>query len=61
MIAPRNDKQSLMRRHALFIAVFLIVAAARFTILLTSQTHVHSDEAIIGLMAQLFWPPSYLR
>jgi hypothetical protein len=41
-----------MRRHALFIAVFLIVAAAWFTILLTSQTHVHSDEAIIGLMGK---------
>jgi hypothetical protein len=52
MIAPAKDKQSLMRRHALFIAVLLIVAAARFTILLTSQTHVHSDEAIIGLMGK---------
>jgi 4-amino-4-deoxy-L-arabinose transferase-like glycosyltransferase len=41
-----------MRRHALFIAVFIIIAAARFTILLASQTHVHSDEAIIGLMGK---------
>src|SRR6266404_1583112 len=41
-----------MRRHVLFIAVFVIVVAARFTILLTSQTHVHSDEAIIGLMGK---------
>jgi hypothetical protein len=39
-----------MRRHALFIGVFILIAAARFVILLTSQTHVHSDEAIIGLM-----------
>jgi 4-amino-4-deoxy-L-arabinose transferase-like glycosyltransferase len=41
-----------MRRHALFIAVFVIVVAARFAILLASQTHVHSDEAIIGLMGK---------
>jgi hypothetical protein len=41
-----------MRRHALFIGLFVIVAATRFTILLTSQTHVHSDEAIIGLMGK---------
>ena len=41
-----------MRRHALFIGVFILIAAARFTILLTSQTHVHSDEAIIGLMGK---------
>ena len=41
-----------MRRHALFIGVFILIAAARFTILLSSQTHVHSDEAIIGLMGK---------
>ena len=41
-----------MRRHAVFIGVFILIAAARFTILLTSQTHVHSDEAIIGLMGK---------
>jgi 4-amino-4-deoxy-L-arabinose transferase-like glycosyltransferase len=41
-----------MRRHALFIGLFVVIAAARITILLTSQTHVHSDEAIIGLMAK---------
>jgi 4-amino-4-deoxy-L-arabinose transferase-like glycosyltransferase len=41
-----------MRRHTLFIGVFILVAAARFVILLTSQTHVHSDEAIIGLMSK---------
>ena len=41
-----------MRRHALFIGVFILIAAVRFAILLTSQTHVHSDEAIIGLMAK---------
>jgi 4-amino-4-deoxy-L-arabinose transferase-like glycosyltransferase len=41
-----------MRRHALFVGLFVLIAAARFAILLTSQTHVHSDEAIIGLMAK---------
>src|SRR5436305_5731124 len=41
-----------MRRHAFFIGLFVIIAAVRFVILLTSQTHVHSDEAIIGLMGK---------
>src|SRR6476661_10564858 len=41
-----------MRRHALFIGVLVLIAAARFAILLKSQTHVHSDEAIIGLMGK---------
>src|ERR1051325_6349951 len=41
-----------MRRHGLFLALFVLIAAARFVILLTSQTHVHSDEAIIGLMGK---------
>src|ERR1041385_779893 len=41
-----------MRRHALFVGVLILCAAARFTILLASQTHVHSDEAIIGLMGK---------
>ena len=41
-----------MRRHALFVGLLIIIAAARFTILLASQTHVHSDEAIIGLMGK---------
>jgi 4-amino-4-deoxy-L-arabinose transferase-like glycosyltransferase len=36
----------------LFVGVFLVIAAVRFAILLTSQTHVHSDEAIIGLMGK---------
>ena len=48
----RSDQQSLISRHGLFVGILLIVAAARFTILLASQTHVHSDEAIIGLMAK---------
>lgn len=42
----------MIRRHALFFGVFSVIAAARFAILLVSQTHVHSDEAIIGLMGK---------
>src|SRR6266536_2722288 len=49
-----------MRRHALFVGVFILVAAARFVILLTSQTHVHSDEAIIGLMGKHILEGRYL-
>src|SRR6266404_2114022 len=41
-----------MRRHAFFIALLVAVAAVRFAILFASQTHVHSDEAIIGLMGK---------
>ena len=41
-----------MRRHAFFIGLLIFVAAARFAILFASQTHVHSDEAIIGLMGK---------
>src|SRR5215471_604157 len=44
--------RSLMRRHALFIGLFVVLAATRFAILFKSQTHVHSDEAIIGLMGK---------
>ena len=40
-----------MRRHGL-IGLFVVVAAARFAVLFASQTHVHSDEAIIGLMGK---------
>ena len=42
----------MIRRYPLFVGVFLVIAAARFAILLASQTHVHSDEAIIGLMGK---------
>src|SRR5947209_9097802 len=41
-----------MRRHALFIGVFILIAAAWSALLALSQTHVHSDEAIIGLMGK---------
>jgi hypothetical protein len=48
-----------MRRHTPFIALFVIVAAAWFTILLTSRTHVDSDEAIIGLMGKHIFERRY--
>jgi len=48
-----------MRRHRLIIGLLIIVAAVRFTILLTSQTHVHSDEAVIGLMAKHIFEGRY--
>jgi hypothetical protein len=48
-----------MRRHLLFVGVLVLIAAARFAILLTSQTHVHSDEAIIGLMAKHIFEGRY--
>src|SRR4051794_37269485 len=48
-----------MRRHALFFGLFLLIAAARFAILFASQTHVHSDEAIIGLMAKHIFEGRY--
>jgi len=41
-----------MRRYAPFIGILILIATARVVILLMSQTHVHSDEAIIGLMAK---------
>ena len=42
----------VIRRHALFLIILAFVAASRFAILFLSQTHVHSDEAIIGLMGK---------
>jgi hypothetical protein len=41
-----------MRRHALFLGFLAFIAVGWFAILLRSQTHVHSDEAIIGLMGK---------
>ena len=41
-----------MRRHAPFFGLLILIAVARFAILFASQTHVHSDEAIIGLMGK---------
>src|ERR1051325_5283389 len=41
-----------MRRHVPFLVLLLLTAVARFVILVESQTHVHRDEAIIGLMGK---------
>lgn len=50
-----------MRRYNHALAVFIIlVATAWFVILFTSQTHVHSDEAIIGLMGKHILQGRYL-
>src|SRR5260370_8635366 len=41
-----------MRRHLPFLLILVGTAIVRFVILFVSQTHVTSDEAIIGLMAK---------
>jgi len=41
-----------MRRHRPFFLILIATAIVRFVILFVSQTHVTSDEAIIGLMAK---------
>jgi 4-amino-4-deoxy-L-arabinose transferase-like glycosyltransferase len=41
-----------MRRHRSFLLILIVTAIVRFVILFVSQTHVTSDEAIIGLMAK---------
>src|SRR5205814_9588214 len=41
-----------MRRHLPFLLILVGTAIVRFVILFLSQTHVTSDEAIIGLMAK---------
>jgi 4-amino-4-deoxy-L-arabinose transferase-like glycosyltransferase len=41
-----------MRRHWAFLCILLATAVVRFAILVLSQTHVTSDEAIIGLMGK---------
>src|SRR2546423_1339353 len=41
-----------MRRHLPFLLILIGTAIVRFIILFASQTHVTSDEAIIGLMGK---------
>jgi len=41
-----------MRRHLPFLLILVATAIVRFVILFVSQTHVTSDEAIIGLMGK---------
>lgn len=49
---PRRRLARLAQRHAVFLGIFAFAAISRLVILFVSQTHVHSDEAIIGLMAK---------
>jgi hypothetical protein len=42
----------MLRRHALFLCILSFAAVTRFLLLFVSQSHVHSDEAIIGLMGK---------
>lgn len=50
----------MLRRHIFFFGILLVAAVARFVLLIESQTHVHSDEAIIGLMAKHILEGRYL-
>src|SRR5215467_2946520 len=50
-----------MRRYRQAAGIFIIlIGAAWFAMLLRSQTHVHSDEAIIGLMGKHILEGRYL-
>ncbi|HST29863.1 MAG TPA: hypothetical protein VLK27_03370 [Chthoniobacterales bacterium] len=49
-----------MRRHRAFLVILVATAIVRFTILFLSQTHVTSDEAIIGLMGKHISEGRYL-
>lgn len=48
-----------MRRHFAFILILVATAIVRFVILFVSQTHLTSDEAIIGLMAKHIFEGRY--
>src|SRR4051812_10668102 len=41
-----------LRRHGVITGVITVAAIIRFITLGVSQTHVHNDEAIIGLMGK---------
>src|SRR6202171_1183180 len=41
-----------LRRHWIVIALAIVAVITRFALLLLARTHVHSDEAVIGLMAK---------
>jgi hypothetical protein len=43
---------AFVRRHLVFLGILLAASVSYFVILFQSQTHVHSDEAIIGLMGK---------
>ncbi|MFN2542931.1 MAG: ArnT family glycosyltransferase [Chthoniobacterales bacterium] len=57
---PETTAVSMMRQHTAFLCLLGVTAVAWFTILLASQTHVHSDEAIIGLMGKHILEGRYL-
>jgi hypothetical protein len=50
----------MLRRHALFLCILSFAAVTRVLLLFVSQSHVHSDEAIIGLMGKHILEGSYL-
>jgi 4-amino-4-deoxy-L-arabinose transferase-like glycosyltransferase len=43
---------NIVRRHWFIIALVIGAAGLRFALLLLARTHVHSDEAVIGLMGR---------
>ena len=43
---------SSFRRHWFIIALIIVAGVTRFALLLLARTHVHSDEAVIGLMGK---------
>ena len=42
----------MLRKHSIFILILALAVLTRLFLLWQSQTHVHSDEAIIGLMGK---------
>src|SRR5437868_12997872 len=50
----------MLRKHLFFIGILIATAVVRFTILFLAETHVHSDEAIIGLMGKHILEGRYL-
>ena len=50
----------MLRRNALFLGILSFAAVTRFLLLFVSQSHVHSDEAIIGLMGKHILEGRYL-
>src|SRR4051812_26988278 len=50
--AATDKDVNFLRRHRFITLVIAAAALIRFGLLVRSQTHVHSDEAIIGLMAK---------
>ena len=49
-----------LRRHSLFVVILILAALGRIFLLFYSQTHVNSDEAVIGLMGKHVLEGRYL-